>query len=379
MLMDFDTVEDGASTVSAVIAGGIVPAAMEMMDQLCLRGRRGLHPRRAAGRRRRGAARRGRRAAARRRGRRRSGSRAIAAEHGVRTVRIAADDAERALLWKGRKSAFGAIARIKPNYYLHDTVVPRARLPEVLAAVYEITRPPRPARAQRVPRRRRQPAPAARLRRAGAGRDGAGARRRRGDRSGVGRGRRRAQRRARDRAREARPDAADVLGRRPRRPGRAADAFDPTVWPTRARCCPARPAAATCRSARRSPRARGSDARSPTRSAAPDPVTIAGLGTRGGPVAGVRPVGAPAGIELDQPAEMTVTCGAGTMVAELDDALAGPRPVRRHPADRHGRRRAGRRAAAGCAGSGTARCATPCCRCATCRRRARSSRPVGRR
>ena len=42
-----------------------------------------------------------------------------------RTVRVAADEAERALLWKGRKSAFGAIARIAPNYYLHDTVVPR--------------------------------------------------------------------------------------------------------------------------------------------------------------------------------------------------------------------------------------------------------------
>jgi glycolate oxidase len=53
-------------------------------------------------------------------------------------VRVAADDVERALLWKGRKSAFGAIARIKPNYYLHDTVVPRRELPGVLTKVYEI-------------------------------------------------------------------------------------------------------------------------------------------------------------------------------------------------------------------------------------------------
>ena len=138
MLMDFDTVEAGASTVSAVIAAGIVPAAMEMMDRLCLEAveayiHAGLPVDAAAAllvevvglphgvvadtavitR--------------------------IATEHGVRTVRVAADDAERALLWKGRKSAFGAIARIKPNYYLHDTVVPRARLPEVLAKVYEIT------------------------------------------------------------------------------------------------------------------------------------------------------------------------------------------------------------------------------------------------
>ena len=48
----------------------------------------------------------------------------VGREHGARTVRVAADEAERALLWKGRKSAFGAIARIAPDYYLHDAVVP---------------------------------------------------------------------------------------------------------------------------------------------------------------------------------------------------------------------------------------------------------------
>jgi len=53
-------------------------------------------------------------------------------------VRVATDAAERALLWKGRKSAFGAIARIAPNYYLHDTVVPRTKLVEVLEEVYRI-------------------------------------------------------------------------------------------------------------------------------------------------------------------------------------------------------------------------------------------------
>ena len=63
---------------------------------------------------------------------------AIAQDHGTGNVRIAADEAERQLLWKGRKTAFGAIARIKPNYYLHDTVVPRRVLPDVLRAVYEI-------------------------------------------------------------------------------------------------------------------------------------------------------------------------------------------------------------------------------------------------
>ena len=64
--------------------------------------------------------------------------REIARANGAASVRVAADDAERALLWKGRKSAFGAIARIAPDYYLHDAVVPRTRLVEVLRRVYEI-------------------------------------------------------------------------------------------------------------------------------------------------------------------------------------------------------------------------------------------------
>src|SRR5205085_8453714 len=62
----------------------------------------------------------------------------VGREHGARTVRVAVDPAERALLWKGRKSAFSAIARIAPNYYLHDTVVPRTKLVEVLQQVYAI-------------------------------------------------------------------------------------------------------------------------------------------------------------------------------------------------------------------------------------------------
>ncbi len=53
-----------------------------------------------------------------------------------------------------------------------------------------------------------------------------------------------------------------------------------------------------------------------------DPVTITGLGTRAGPVAGARVVRPPAGIEWIAPEEMTVACGAGTPVAELDAALA---------------------------------------------------------
>jgi FAD/FMN-containing dehydrogenase len=53
-----------------------------------------------------------------------------------------------------------------------------------------------------------------------------------------------------------------------------------------------------------------------------DPVTVNGLGTRGGSVPDVRTVTAPSGIEWIQPAEMTICCGAGTPVAEVDAALA---------------------------------------------------------
>ena len=54
-------------------------------------------------------------------------------------ILTAADETERALLWKGRKSAFGAIAQSAPDYYLHDTVVPRTKLVEALNSVYEIS------------------------------------------------------------------------------------------------------------------------------------------------------------------------------------------------------------------------------------------------
>jgi glycolate oxidase len=137
MLMDFASVADGADLVSDIIAAGIVPAAVEMMDQLCLIAveafiHAGLPVDQAAallievvGS---------------------AGGVAadvariseLATARNVGGVRIAADDAERALLWKGRKSAFGAIANIKPDYYLHDTVVPRNKLSGVLDQIYAI-------------------------------------------------------------------------------------------------------------------------------------------------------------------------------------------------------------------------------------------------
>jgi glycolate oxidase subunit GlcD len=59
-------------------------------------------------------------------------------EAGAREVRSAADEAERAALWKGRKKAFGAMGRIAPDLIVQDATVPRTRLPEVLARIAEM-------------------------------------------------------------------------------------------------------------------------------------------------------------------------------------------------------------------------------------------------
>jgi len=139
MLLDFDRVHDCAATVSAIVARGVVPAALEMMDRGIVRAVEHFahagYPTDAAAvllvevd---------GLEAAVDAQARE---VEAAAREHGVGTVRVAADEAERALLWKGRKSAFGAIAQIAPHYHLHDCVVPRTKLAEVLAGVYAIAK-----------------------------------------------------------------------------------------------------------------------------------------------------------------------------------------------------------------------------------------------
>jgi glycolate oxidase len=137
ILIDFMSTTAGAHAVSAIIAEGLVPAALEMMDgpavemieqfvhagyptdaaAVLLVEVDGLHA--------------GVEAAT-------ETVRRVCMAGGARSVRVAESEAERQLLWKGRKAAFGAIARIEPDYYLHDTVVPRARLVEVLESVYEI-------------------------------------------------------------------------------------------------------------------------------------------------------------------------------------------------------------------------------------------------
>lgn len=58
--------------------------------------------------------------------------------HGAREVRVARDEKERDLLWKGRKNAFGAVGRLSPTYYVQDGVIPRTKLPETLREIDRI-------------------------------------------------------------------------------------------------------------------------------------------------------------------------------------------------------------------------------------------------
>jgi len=64
--------------------------------------------------------------------------RAFAYEEGVRGLEVARDDAERARFWRARKGAFGALGRLAPDLYVHDAVVPRTKLPEILEKICEI-------------------------------------------------------------------------------------------------------------------------------------------------------------------------------------------------------------------------------------------------
>jgi FAD/FMN-containing dehydrogenase len=62
----------------------------------------------------------------------------LCAASGVREVRVAKDEEERQALWRGRKGAFGSISRLAPNYIVADGTVPRTKLPEALRRVNEL-------------------------------------------------------------------------------------------------------------------------------------------------------------------------------------------------------------------------------------------------
>jgi glycolate oxidase len=137
VLAPFATLDAASEAVSAIIAVGIIPAALEMLDHVIVQaieaGVGAGYPRDA------GAVLLieldGPRAEVEAQGARCA---AIVREHGALEVRVARDEAERALLWKGRKEAAGAVGRLAPAYLLQDAVVPRTKLPEIMRRMQEI-------------------------------------------------------------------------------------------------------------------------------------------------------------------------------------------------------------------------------------------------
>ncbi len=137
MMCIFDSIADGGDTVSAIIADGIIPAALEMMDNLTIKAveeayNSGLPKDAAAvliveldglkdGME-----------------RQTERVREICRKNNVREIRIAGNQAERDAIWAARKGAFGAVGRLRPNYLVNDGTVPRTRLPETLARVVAI-------------------------------------------------------------------------------------------------------------------------------------------------------------------------------------------------------------------------------------------------
>ncbi|KRE55354.1 FAD-linked oxidase C-terminal domain-containing protein [Phycicoccus sp. Soil748] len=138
LLAAFPGTDQAGAAVSAVIGAGVIPAAIEMMDALAIEAAEAAvqcgYP---------------------------EGAGAVliveidgpasdvqqvfeeveghCRAHGAFEIRIAADDAERALFWKGRKSAFAAVGRISPDYIVQDGVIPRTALPEVLSSIARLS------------------------------------------------------------------------------------------------------------------------------------------------------------------------------------------------------------------------------------------------
>lgn len=134
VLAAFDDIIKAGGAVGAIIAAGIIPAGLEMMDKLAIQAAEDFahagYPRDAA-----------------------AillceldGTNAEVSEHiaavrellkhsGATEVRTAVDEAERQLFWKGRKSAFPAVGRISPDYYCMDGTIPRRELPRVLRQI----------------------------------------------------------------------------------------------------------------------------------------------------------------------------------------------------------------------------------------------------
>jgi len=137
VLAAFRTVVEASETVSAIIASGMIPAALEMLDEAIITainaGTGAGYPVGA------GAVLLieldGPRAEVEAQGERAA---ALCQEGGALSVSVARDEAERALLWKGRKEAAGAVGRLTAAYLLQDAVVPRSKLPQIMREVVAI-------------------------------------------------------------------------------------------------------------------------------------------------------------------------------------------------------------------------------------------------
>ncbi len=138
LLAGFESTDDAGAATSSIIAAGIVPAANEMMDALAIEAAEAaVHCNYPAG----------------------AGAvlvieldgaaeevdhefaevNRLCREHGASELRVATDAEDRALIWRGRKSAFAAVGRISPDYIVQDGVIPRTALPEVLRAIADLS------------------------------------------------------------------------------------------------------------------------------------------------------------------------------------------------------------------------------------------------
>src|SRR6476661_8618913 len=139
LLAGFAHTDDAGGAVSGVIAAGILPAAIEMMDAITIEAAEAAvnadYPHGC-------------------------GAvliveldgpvaqveedlarvEALCRENSARELRIASDPADRATVWRGRKAAFAAMGRVSPDYYVQDGVVPRTKLPEVLRRIDTMSR-----------------------------------------------------------------------------------------------------------------------------------------------------------------------------------------------------------------------------------------------
>ena len=138
VLAAFDDVVKAGEAVGSIISAGIIPAGLEMMDRLAIQAAEDFvhagYPRDAEAI-----------LLCELDGTHAEVSeyimavRSILSECGATEVRTAADEAERQLFWKGRKSAFPAVGRICPDYYCMDGTIPRRQLPHVLRRISEMS------------------------------------------------------------------------------------------------------------------------------------------------------------------------------------------------------------------------------------------------